>query len=126
VTRRLITFVALCLFAGLIFAPSAKAQSNGFDQQHAAVARLGCNSPSLVPISQEPLQWRLLAPAICIHRTTQVIISPVDIVAAHMKGFFWCVAWSQKPSTPLGAVLGLITAEKFCAPRAWYYVRVIT
>ena len=111
--RRLITLVVVCGFAALVLASTAEAS-------------IGCNAPNLVPISKEPPQWRLLAPRFCIHRTRQVVYSPWDIVAAHMKGFYWCFAWAQKPSTPAGAILGWFTATAFCKKRAWYYVQVIT
>src|SRR5437764_2235821 len=113
VTRRLVTLVVVCGFAVLALASAAE-------------ATVGCNAPNLVPVSKEPPQWRLLAPRFCIHRTRQVVFSPWDIVAAHMKGFYWCFAWAQKPSTPAGAILGWFTATAFCKSRAWYYVQVIT
>jgi hypothetical protein len=113
VVRRLIALVVVCGIAALAFASSAQ-------------ARIGCNAPNLVPIKQEPPQWRNVAPAFCIHRTRQVIYQPGEIQAAHMKGFYWCFAWAQKPSTPAGAILGWFTATYFCKSRAWYYVQVIT
>jgi hypothetical protein len=112
-TRRVVALAVVCGFVALALASTAG-------------ARVGCNAPNLVPINQEPPQWRNLAPAFCIHRTTQVIYSPYDIVAAHMKGFYWCLAWAQKPATPLGFIFHLFTASNFCKSRAWYYVRVIT
>ena len=111
-TRRLVALIVACGFAALAFASTAN-------------ARVGCNAPNLVPISQEPPQWRNLAPAFCIHRTRQVVYSPYDIVAAHMKGYYWCFAWAQRPSTPAGAILHWFTAAAFCKSRAWYYVQVI-
>jgi hypothetical protein len=69
--------------------PPARAQgTSAGHQEHARIARLGCNAPNLVPLSEEPPQWRLLVPAFCIHRTTQLVLSPWDIVAAHQKGFW--------------------------------------
>ena len=90
-----------------------------------AGATIGCNAPNLVPISQMPRQWRVFAPALCIHRVKQTIYNPQDAVVAHDKGFLWCFAWAQRPSTPAGAILGWITATHFCRSRAWYYVQVI-
>jgi len=90
-----------------------------------AGATIGCNAPNLVPISQMPPQWRNFAPKLCIHRVRQIIYGPEDAVAAHAKGFWWCFAWAQKPSTPAGAILGWFTATHFCRNRAWYYVQVI-
>lgn len=127
-TRRLIAPVALCMFAPFAFvSPPARAQgTSAGHQEHARIARLGCNAPNLVPLSEEPPQWRLLVPAFCIHRTTQLVLSPWDIVAAHQKGFWWCVAWSLKPASPAGAILSWFTALHFCSSRAWYFVQVIT
>lgn len=125
--RRLITLVALCIFAALALVSPARAQNTGVDQQeYAQIARLGCNAPNLVPTSEEPRQWRLLAPAFCIHRTTQLVLNPREIVVARQKGFWWCFAWSLKQASPSGAILGWFTALHFCSSRAWYYVRVIT
>ena len=90
-----------------------------------AGARIGCNAPNLVPISQMPPQWRVFAPKLCIHRVKHLVYNPADAVVAHDKGFLWCFAWAQKPSTPAGAILGLVTATHFCRSRAWYYVQVI-
>lgn len=126
-TRRLITLVALCMFTALALVSPARAQSTGVDhQEHVQIARLGCNAPNLVPTSEEPRQWRVLAPAFCIHRTTQLVLNPWDIVVARQKGFWWCFAWSLKPASPGGAILGWFTASHFCSSRAWYYVKVIT
>ena len=111
--RRLITLIVICILAASVFAPSAEAST-------------GCNAPNLVPASEAPHQWALLAPAFCIHRTTQRVLSPYDVVAARMKGYYWCFAWAQKPATPAGAILNWFTAAKFCSSRAWYYVQVIT
>lgn len=125
--RRLIILTALTMLAALTLVSPARAQTTSVGQQVSAQeARLGCNAPDLVPTSQEPRQWRLLAPAFCIHRTTQVVLTPQEIVVARQKGFLWCILWSQKPSTPAGAILGWVTASHFCASRAWYYVQVIT
>ncbi len=125
--RRLITVVSLCVFAALALVSPARAQGTRVGhQEYAQAARLGCNAPDLVPTSEEPRQWRLLAPAFCIHRTTQVVLNPQEAVVARQKGFWWCFAWSQKPTSPAGAILGWFTAFHFCSSRAWYYVRVIT
>jgi len=51
---------------------------------------------------------------------------PPEIVVARQKGFWWCFAWSLKPASPGGAILGWFTALHFCSSRAWYYVRLIT
>lgn len=112
-TRRLVTLAVVCGFAALAMASTA----------HATV---GCNSPNLVPIKEEPPQWRNFAPAFCIHRTTQVVYTPYEIVAAHMKGFYSCFAWAQRPTSPYTFVLSWLSATNFCRSRAWYYVRVIT
>ena len=111
--RRLMSLIVISILAASVFAPSAEAS-------------VGCNAPNLVPASQAPHQWALLAPAFCIHRTTQRVLNPYDIVAARMKGFYWCFAWAQKPSSPAGVILNWFTATKFCSSRAWYYVQVIT
>jgi len=112
-TRRLAILAVVCGFVSLALAPTGQ-------------ARIGCNAPNLVPVSQEPPQWRMLAPAFCIHRVRQRVLSPWDIVAAHMKGFYWCFAWAQRPATPLGTILHWFTATRFCKSRAWYYAQVIT
>lgn len=106
--------------------PSREASGHAERKPRTAPARLGCNAPNLVPPSEEPPQWRLLVPAFCIHRTTQLVLSPWDIVAAHQKGFWWCVAWSLKPASPAGAIPSWFTALYFCSSRAWYFVQVIT
>jgi hypothetical protein len=113
IARRLVILVVLCGVTALALSSTSEAS-------------IGCSGPNLVPIKQMPPQWRLLAPRVCIHRVRQVVYSPYDIVAARMKGFYWCFAWAQKPSTPAGAILGWFTATSFCKSRAWYYVRVIT
>jgi hypothetical protein len=125
--RRLITLLALCIFAALALVSPARAQNTGASHQESTqIARLGCNAPDLVPPSDEPPQWRLLVPAFCIHRTTQLVLNPQEIAAARLKGFSWCVAWSMKPTSPAGAILSWFTAWNFCSSRAWYYVNVIT
>lgn len=91
-----------------------------------AGARVGCNAPNLVPISQMPPQWRIFAPKLCIHRVKHTVYTPEDAVVAHAKGFWWCFAWAQKPSlTPAGGILSWAAATHFCRSRAWYYVEVI-
>lgn len=90
-----------------------------------AGATVGCNAPNLVPISQMPPQWRNFAPRLCIHRVKHTVYTPQDAVVAHTEGFLWCFAWAQKPSTPVGAILGWASATHFCRSRAWYYVQVI-
>ena len=125
--RRLITLTALCIFTALALASPARAQgAGGSHQESAQIATLGCNAPELVPPSEEPPQWRLLVPAFCIRRTTQLVLSPQEITAAHLKGFWWCVAWSMKPTSPAGIILTWFTAADFCSSRAWYYVRAVT
>ncbi|MBV9606214.1 MAG: hypothetical protein JO027_13955 [Solirubrobacterales bacterium] len=112
-TRRLGILVGLCVMAALAFTPSAG-------------AAVGCNAANLVPASQAPPQWAELAPAFCIHRTTEVVTNPGLIPAAHAKGYLWCMAWSQKPTTPWGFILNQVAAAHFCSSRAWYYVEVLT
>jgi hypothetical protein len=89
----MITLLALCIFAAWALVSPAIAQSTGVGHQESVhIARLGCNAPDLVPPSEEPPQWRLLVPAFCIHRTTQLVLNPQEIAAARLKGFWWCVA----------------------------------
>ena len=114
--RRKMSVVA-ALVVAVAFATLAYSSTAG--------ATIGCNAPNLVPIKEMPLQWRIFAPKLCIHRVRWTIYSPEDAVVAHAKGYLWCFAWAQKPSTPAGAILGLFTATHFCRSRAWYYVQVI-
>ena len=106
-------------------APAAQARwlpDNPFDNHRFA---RGCVKQKELSFTLREVASRVFGSRVCIPPMRVQITSPASVVAAYKIGQYWCLVANTKPGAPLGTVLSMVSAARFCGKegRGWHYVR---
>jgi hypothetical protein len=109
--------------ACLTAAPAADAWPKPPGGKHFA---RGCVKQSQLSFQLREVASRVLGGKVCVPPLRVQVTSPAGIQPAYLIGQLWCTATNARPGAPLGSVLSLASAARFCGKegRGWAYVRV--
>jgi len=67
---------------------------------------------------------RLFGRPVCIPKIRYRVRTAAQAVAGYQLGKYWCLVANMKPGAPLGSILSLFSAARFCGKegRGWAYV----
>jgi hypothetical protein len=85
----------------------------------------GCVKQSELSFQLRVVARRVFGAPVCVPPLRVRITSPAAIAPAFTIGKLWCTVTNARPGAPLGSVLSLASAARFCArgSRGWAYVR---
>ena len=122
--RTLLIATVAALALSVAAAPTAQARwvpDNPFDNARFSPV---CVKQKHLSFQLRVVARRIFGRKVCIPRIRYRVSSPATVVAGYQLGKYWCLVANTKPGAPLGSILSLFSAARFCGKygRGWQYV----
>ena len=122
--RTLLIATVAALALSVAAAPAAQARwvpDNPFENHR--FARV-CVPQKHLSFQLRVVARRIFGSKVCIPKIRYRVYSVATAAAGYQLGKYWCLVANSRPGAPLGSILSLLSAARFCGKygRGWAYV----